>query len=153
MECIHAIKKKELIGLSVQQILDCTDTSRLRKNPSGEVDNFFLAFKYIQKNGGLTSWDRYPFPGWKTFFMGYKGKCNRKLVQHHVVCIDGYQYHFDINEDNLQEIVDVQPIVVTVETNENWPEYKGGVFDGYQSEASKCNHKVLIVGYGEDSEK
>ncbi|OAY67114.1 Fruit bromelain, partial [Ananas comosus] len=140
VECIHAIKKKELIDLSVQQILDCTDTSRLRKNPSGE------------KNGGLTSWDRYPFPGWKTFFMGYKGKCNRKLAQHHVVRINGYRT-FDINEDNLQEIVDVQPIVVTVETNENWPEYKGGVFDGYQSEASKCNHKVLIVGYGEDSEK
>lgn len=74
-------QKKELIDLSVQQILDCSDTSRLSNNASGESSNLLLSFDYIQDNDGVTNWDRYPFPYWKgTGKIRKKENIRRKIL-------------------------------------------------------------------------
>lgn len=143
VESLHAIKKKELINLSVQQILDRTDTSNLKNNLSGEHGNSTLAFDYIQSNGGLTSWDRYPFPRLEICHsIGYKGNCNHKLASQNVARIDGYLSAFNIDENSLRKLVNLQPVVVAIAMNSSWHTYDGGFFQGYGTEKSKFNHEV-----------
>ncbi|WP_285164366.1 C1 family peptidase, partial [Mycobacterium tuberculosis] len=66
------------VSLSEQQLIDC-DTTYNQGCNGGLMD---YAFEYIEKNGGLTSEDTYPY-------LEEQGSCSSEISP--VVSIDGYQ--------------------------------------------------------------
>ena len=69
VEGINQIKTKKLVSLSEQELIDC-DTSQNQGCNGGLMD---LAFEFIQKNGGLTTEDNYPYTA-------TDGSCDKKKV-------------------------------------------------------------------------
>ncbi|KAL6865206.1 hypothetical protein ACP4OV_016357 [Aristida adscensionis] len=131
VEGIHQIKTGELLSLSEQQLLDCTneksDCSSGRKN---------LAFAYIIHNGGIATEDAYPYTA-------EKGSCQSVKP---VVKISGFEVVPTENEDALVASVAHQPVAVGVEATK-FQFYKSGVFPSKDCGPTP-NHGLTVVGYG-----
>ncbi|KAF3336332.1 vignain-like protein [Carex littledalei] len=130
-------KKKRLVSLSEQQLVDCNKDNHACKN--GSVDR---AFVYIRKNGGITTEANYPYTA-------EEGTCHPSNRFH--VSIDGYHNVPRNNEKALMNAVANQPVSVAIEAGgAPFKNYRTGVFSGPCS--TQTNHAVTIVGYGAESD-
>lgn len=130
------IRTGELVNLSEQQLLDCDQVDAACEG--GLMDN---AFHYIKENGGLCTYEEYPY-------LEKQSECSlcNDFVEgssvSDVVQVKAGEYH-------LMEALAEQPVSVGIEADmRGFQFYESGVFDGYCG--SSVDHGVLAVGYGTD---
>ncbi|KAL3512647.1 hypothetical protein ACH5RR_025364 [Cinchona calisaya] len=136
VEGINQIKTNKLISLSEQELIDC-DTAQNNGCDGGIMD---LAFQFINKRGGITTEQNYPYKA-------ADGRCNSGKLNHPVVSIDGYEDVPANDEDALLKAVTNQPVSVAIDAGgSGFQFYSEGVFSG--DCGKELDHGVAIVGYG-----
>lgn len=140
MEGITQIRTGKLVGLSVQEIVDC-DKSTDNQGCSGGLMN--RAFEYIQQNGGLTTQTNYPYKG-------VDGSCNLTQAANHAAQIEGFE-KVPPSEGELLKAVANQPVSAAIDgSGKDFQFYSSGIFDGECGDA--LTHGIAIVGYGSSKE-
>lgn len=136
-------KTGKLVSLSEQQLVDCS-----KENHGCGGGLMDLAFKYIKENGGIDTEESYPY-------MAKNEKCHFKRQD-----VAGSDTGFvDIPRGDEQALMEavatVGPISVAIDAgHKSFQLYKHGVYMESECSASKLDHGVLVVGYGElDGEK
>ncbi len=138
IESAWAISHNELVVLSEQQLVDCSD-----KYGNLGCDGGFMvnAFEYVKDQGVSFSAD-YEYEGYRT-------EC-REGRYSKPVHISGYETVPKNNSLQLQAAVARQPISVGVDANNIvFMFYKSGTIDAGAC-GNNLSHGVLVVGYGED---
>ncbi|XP_058103360.1 zingipain-2-like [Magnolia sinica] len=136
VEGINKIKTGKLVSLSEQELVDC-DISEDDGCNGGFMD---YAFKFIERNHGLTTEENYPYEG-------RDGVCNTKKRRNHAVTISGHEDVPANSEKSLLVAVAHQPVSVAIDGGSTeFQFYSEGVFNGDCT--TNLNHGVVAVGYG-----
>lgn len=137
VEGINQIRTKKLVSLSEQALVDC-DTSSNQGCNGGLME---LAFEFINKKGGITTEENYPYKA-------TDGKCNAsKMNSPPKVSIDGHENVPQNNENALLKAVANQPVSVAIDAGDmSMQFYSEGVFTGECG--TDLDHGVAAVGYG-----
>lgn len=139
LEGLNAIKNKELISMSEQQLVDCSSNYGNHACNGGLMDN---AFEYVE-DSGICSEEDYPY-------VGSLEKC-QSLDCKSILSINKC---FDVpanNELYLKEAVSKQPVSVAIEADTRiFQMYSSGVITG-DTCGTNLDHGVLIVGYGSEN--
>ena len=136
IEAVHALSTGNLLNISEQQLIDCSDTYGNQGCNGGSMDN---AFKYVIDNG-LCSENEYPY-------IGESGECQTCKS---VVNISDYKDVIPNDEGILKKVVHQQPVSVAIQANlPSFQAYKSGIYSD-PSCGKQLDHGVLIVGYGHD---
>jgi cathepsin L len=142
----HFRKTGKLISVSEQQLVDCsTENSGCN---GGEID---LAFKYVEKTGGIDSEESYPYVSGRTekpdAYCEYRS--SRVAAK-----VTGY---VDVprSEEKLKEALALHgPISVAIDAHLHaFQAYKSGVFSSPNCNEQHLDHGVLLVGYGTENGK
>ncbi|KAI5664991.1 hypothetical protein M9H77_24314 [Catharanthus roseus] len=132
VEGMHQINKGELVSLSEQHLLDCTEGCY---GCGGGY--YYETYMYIERNGGIAKEEDYSYEG-------YEDYCQARYIKPYVK-IGGFET-VPRNEHALMQAVANQPVGVSIDGS-GFRYYSEGIFDGpcckYHS-----NHAVVIVGYG-----
>ncbi|KAK9508907.1 hypothetical protein O3M35_006348 [Rhynocoris fuscipes] len=136
IEGLWAIRNKQLLSLSEQELVDCDKYDK--GCMGGEFDT---AYQAIEDMGGLESESDYPYKG-------FGGTChfNRSEVR---VSISG-AYNVSHNEEDMAKVL-VKHGPISIALNANAMQfYMGGVSHPFKFLCSPSNldHGVLLVGYG-----
>ncbi|KAL6888195.1 hypothetical protein ACP4OV_009221 [Aristida adscensionis] len=134
VEGIHQITTGNLLSLSEQQLLDCSNENQ---NCNGGITAF--AFEHIIHNGGIATEDDYPYTG-------VRGKCKQDVNL--PVKITSYEAVTRKNEDALAAAVAHQPVAVSVDSRK-FQHYNGGVMTAHGC-STTVTHSLVVVGYGLD---
>ncbi|CAD7088623.1 unnamed protein product [Hermetia illucens] len=146
LESHHFLKKKKLLELSEQQLIDCSE-----RNRGCNGGHPYLAMKYVKKNGISTA-ESYPYMMMQS---SCQYKPSMKVPSLKVVTFtytspsDG----FPPDEHYLKQLVGYfGPMVVAIEVGKDFINYSEGIFfsDDCKKSSSAINHAVLVVGYGTD---
>lgn len=138
VEGIIQIKTEKLISLSEQQLVNC-DTE---VNEGCQGGGVVIAFAYIQRNGGITSEENYPYQS----LDGNAGTCDTNKAKEGVAQITSYA-EVPNSETDLLKAVSMQPVSVAINISPAFQQYSGGVFTGDDC-GTELNHAVTIIGYG-----
>ncbi|WRX08128.1 Peptidase C1A [Theobroma cacao] len=137
MEGINMITTGKLISLSEQELVDCDTKGEDQGCQGGLMDD---AFKFIQKNQGLTTETDYPYKG-------VDGTCNTNKEANHAAKINGYEDVPANSETALLKAVANQPVSVAIDAGDfEFQFYSGGIFTG--ACGTQLDHGVTAVGYG-----
>jgi len=144
LEGQHAKKTGDLLSLSEQQLVDCSQKYGNMGCNGGLMDS---AFKYIKAVGGIELESEYPYKA-------KDGKC--KFDDSKVVAT--LAGHVDIkseDEDALkQAVATVGPISVAIDASHNsFQLYNSGVYHEPACSQTSLDHGVLAVGYGTENGK
>ncbi|XP_010052203.2 senescence-specific cysteine protease SAG12 [Eucalyptus grandis] len=140
MEGLTQLKKRKLVPLSVQELVDCDVNGKDKGCRGGYMDS---AFEFVISNGGLTTEAEYPY-------QGTDRTCNKAKTAKHAASITGYQDVPANNEKALLQAVANQPVSVAIEGGGlKFQLYSSGVFTG--SCGTDIDHAVTVVGYGKTS--
>lgn len=128
--------------LSIQELLDC-DT---RYDQGCTGGNPLLAYYFIHRYG-LTDSSQYP----------YKGKqkeCKVDQVTSPIATAEGWGVLTPNHEDNMELVLRyIGPIAVGVNGSErDFLAHEGGIFHSKKC-GQNANHAMLIVGYGQETNK
>ncbi|XP_073111654.1 senescence-specific cysteine protease SAG39-like isoform X2 [Elaeis guineensis] len=141
MEGITKLSTRKLISLSEQEVVDCDTKGEDQGCNGGLMDD---AFKFIIKNGGLTTEANYPY-------MATDGTCNTEKSRSHAATISGYEDVPANSEAALLKAVANQPVSVAIDAGGfAFQFYSGGVFTG--DCGTDLDHGVTAVGYGTTSD-
>lgn len=176
-----AMSGKPLTNLSVEQVVDCDGMEDV-KGGNADCGVFggwpYLAYQYIMKAGGLSSWDDYPYccgavdkkpvdncdpcpaPGYNTSLCGPPVPyCN--MTQSCVAKLDKNKFvkglkvgswkAIDQNETIIAEqLMKIGPLSVALNA-ELLQFYHRGVFEPHHfCNPKKLDHAVLLVGFGKE---
>jgi cathepsin L len=137
----YFINTGNLVSLSVQQIVDCSNGNFNAGCNGGSTG---LVYFYLAFVGGIESDDSYPYTA-------VDGTCkfdNSSIV----ATIRGYKLA-NSSEDALKNAVaNIGPISVGIYVAQSFMSYAEGVYDEPHCDG-ETNHGVLIVGYGSDNGK
>jgi len=144
LEGQHAKKTGQLITLSEQQLVDCSQKFGNNGCNGGLMD---YAFKYIKAVGGVELECAYTYTG-------KDGKCEfeeRKVA----ATLDGFVDIKSEDEDALkQALATVGPISVAIDASHNsFQLYNSGVYHEPACSQTSLDHGVLAVGYGTENGK
>ncbi|AQK83520.1 Vignain [Zea mays] len=138
-EGIVKISTGKLISLSEQELVDCDVYGEDQGCEGGLMDD---AFKFIIKNGGLTTESNYPYTA-------ADGKC--KSGSNSAANIKGYEDVPTNDEAALMKAVANQPVSVAVDGGDmTFQFYSGGVMTG--SCGTDLDHGIAAIGYGKTSD-
>jgi C1A family cysteine protease len=135
------LAKGQLVSLSEQQLVDCSDAEGNQGCNGGLMD---YAFEYIINNKGITTEAAYPYTA-------QDGTCasQGKPV---AATLSGYKDVAANSEAALETAIVQQPVSVAVEADQSvFQFYSGGVMDS--ACGTQLDHGVLAVGYGTDAGK
>jgi C1A family cysteine protease len=136
MEGAWAIKNKNLVSLSEQQLVDCS-TKQGNEGCNGGLMDY--AFEYVIANKGITSEALYPYTA-------VTGTCKSPLPAS-VASITSFTDVTKNTMSALETAIVQQPISVAVEADQAaWQSYTGGIVTANCGTA--LDHGVLAVGYG-----
>ncbi|KAF8654902.1 hypothetical protein HU200_061331 [Digitaria exilis] len=122
-----------------QELVDCDVHGEDQGCEGGLMDD---AFKFIIKNGGLTTESSYPYTA-------ADGKCKSGSTS--AVTIKGYEDVPANNEAALMKAVANQPVSVAVDGGDmTFQFYSGGVMTG--SCGTDLDHGIAAIGYGTTSD-
>ena len=139
IEGAMAIKYGSVTALSMQQLVDCDTTDD--GCSGGLMDN---AFSWVGYNGGLCSYDDYPY----TSSGGSAGTCSTSCS---AVTGSAPTSYTDVtaSETALMAALTKQPVSVAIEADQSgFQFYSSGVYTG--TCGTSLDHGVLAVGYGTD---
>ncbi|KAF0992377.1 hypothetical protein HZS_2790 [Henneguya salminicola] len=137
IESHFAIHTRELVGLSEQEIVDCSQQYGNMGCRGGYMDD---VFQYAINKGVSVKKD-YPY-GAKV------GKCHPRNVNHtHKIL-----HYFDIERGNEAELVStlsfIGPVSIALDAHHReFTYYKSGIIEIADCNAAAINHAVLAVGY------
>jgi len=131
------IATKQLIGLSEQQLVDCSTAQGNMGCNGGLMD---YAFQYVISNGGLTTEEGYPYSA--------TGPNTCSVTSPLASTISGF---CDVNsgdENALDAAVAVGPVSVAIEADQScFQFYSSGIMSD-PSCGTQLDHGVLATGYG-----
>uniref|UniRef100_A0A453H5R1 Vignain n=1 Tax=Aegilops tauschii subsp. strangulata TaxID=200361 RepID=A0A453H5R1_AEGTS len=140
-EGIVKLSTGKLISLSEQELVDCDVHGVDQGCEGGEMDD---AFKFIIKNGGLTTEANYPYTA-------QDGQCKTSIASNSVATIKGYEDVPANDESSLMKAVANQPVSVAVDGGDViFQHYSGGVMTG--SCGTDLDHGIAAIGYGMTSD-
>ncbi|TOF88509.1 hypothetical protein CGJ15_24775 [Vibrio parahaemolyticus] len=139
LEGQHFLKTGQLVSLSEQNLVDCSNDYGNEGCAGGLMD---LAFQYIQDNDGIDTEDSYPYEA-------EDGKCRFSADNVGATCA-GY---VDIPEGNetalLSAVIAVGPISVGIDaSHQSFQFYDNGVYFEPNCSTTFLDHGVLAIGYG-----
>ncbi|XP_002977181.2 ervatamin-B [Selaginella moellendorffii] len=135
IESAHFLATKELVSLSEQQLMDCDTVDAGCDGGLMET-----AFKFVVKNGGVTTEAAYPYTG-------SVGSCNANKAKNKVAEITGFKVVTEDSADALMKAVSKTPVTVSIcGSDENFQNYKSGILSGKCDDS--LDHGVLLIGYG-----
>jgi len=131
-----------LVGLSEQNLMDCSTSEGNQGCNGGLMDN---AFQYIIKNKGIDTEASYPYT--------MASESCRFSTANIGATISSYKDIASKNESALQAAsAQVGPISVAIDASHNsFQLYKSGVYHQLLCSQTRLDHGVLVVGYGTDS--
>ncbi|ANQ08334.1 Vivapain-2 [Plasmodium coatneyi] len=132
IESQYAIRKKELISLSEQEMVDCSFQNN-------GCDGGFIprAFEDMIEMGGLCKEKEYPYVDLIPELC-YIDRCQKKYK---------VTTYVEVPQVRFKEAIKfLGPISVSIHANDDFAYYDGGLFDG--SCGIAANHAVVLVGYG-----
>jgi C1A family cysteine protease len=133
------ISTGKLVSLSEQELVDCDVHGEDHGCEGGLMDD---AFKFIIKNGGLTTESGYPYTA-------ADGKC--KGGSNSAATIKGFEDVPANSEADLMKAVANQPVSVAVDGGDmTFQFYSGGVMTG--SCGTNLDHGIAAIGYGKASD-
>lgn len=140
LESARFYKHNGLITYAEQQVVSC-DTVDGGCN-GGWMDD---AFTFVQKNGGLTTPDQYPYTSGTT---GATGSCKTAGITNDAsVKPVGFTDVQAGSVDALMSAVAQQPVSIAIQANQlAFQSYSGGVLTGKCGQ--RLDHGVVAVGYG-----
>ncbi|KJP86125.1 hypothetical protein AK88_04248 [Plasmodium fragile] len=132
VESQYAIRKKELVSLSPQEMVDCSF-----RNHGCEGGTLMNAFEDMIDLGGICKEKDYPYVDVTPELCDIDRCKNKYKITTYV----------QIPEMRFKEAIKfLGPISVSIAANDDFAFYEGGLFDG--SCAISSNHAVVLVGYG-----
>ncbi|KAD6118875.1 hypothetical protein E3N88_10146 [Mikania micrantha] len=136
VEGINAIRNKNLVKFSEQQLVDC-DIKGMNNGCDGGLME--PAFLYIIENGGLATEKSYPY-------IGKKGICDKTKA---CILINSFSQNIPgMDEESIMKAVAHQPVATGIQLSGHGLQfYSEGVYTG--DCGTEPNHGVGIVGYGE----
>lgn len=135
IEGITKISKGTLPSLSEQELVDCV--SECKGCNGGRQDT---AFKWVTKNGGITTEADYPYKA-------QNGTCDTTKAKNYAAEITSYEDVPSGNETALMNAVANQPVAVAIDSAGPFFQfYKSGIFRGPCG--LNLDHVVTVVGYG-----
>jgi cathepsin L len=139
VEGAYALATKNLISLSEQQLMDCSQAEGNESCEGGLMDD---AFQFIIKNKGICSEADYPY---QEKDEACKTGCKS------VATISSYADIPSGNETAMGYAVAVQPLSIAIEADQSvFQDYQSGVLNSAAC-GTNLDHGVLIVGYGHDA--
>ena len=131
------ISKNELVSLSEQQLVDCSDSQGNQGCNGGLMD---YGFQYIINNHGITSENNYPYTA-------TDGTCNSQKSSMINAKITSFKDVLSNSESALMAAIAQQPVSVAIEADQDsFQLYSGGVMTAECG--TTLDHGVLAVGYG-----
>jgi len=146
LESYYALASDNLVQLSQQQILDCTENPQHCGGSGGcGGGTVELAYAQIIKMGGLASEWTYPYLS----YFGDANTCNTTRAVA-VATITSY-VNLPPNEQPpvINHLATQGPLAISVDASQ-WFTYETGVFDGCNQTNPDLDHAVQLVGYGTD---
>ncbi|XP_055306426.1 procathepsin L-like [Sitodiplosis mosellana] len=145
LEGFYKIKTGNLVRLSQQYLLDCSDYAQIAKKEEDKckTGNFpQLGLEFVRKNGICLA-DSYPYTA-------KSGKCDKSIERTNFYAIKDIKQVKNDEETMKEALYSNGPLVAGVYALENSFElYEGGVY--YEKNCWEGRmHTVLIVGYGHD---
>lgn len=133
------LSKGQLVSLSEQQLVDCSQQQGNQGCSGGLMDQ---GFQYIISNGGLCEESSYPY-------VAVDGKCNTNCKK--VATISTFTDVTANDENALLDASSQQPVSIAIEADQFvFQFYSSGVLDD-DSCGTQLDHGVLLTGYGHDS--
>uniref|UniRef100_A0A0E0M4L9 Uncharacterized protein n=1 Tax=Oryza punctata TaxID=4537 RepID=A0A0E0M4L9_ORYPU len=139
VEGINAIMTGNLLTLSEQQVLDCSNTGDCLKGGDPRA-----ALQYIVKNG--ITLDQCGKPPYYPAYEAKKLACRTVAGKPPIVKVDAVKPVANTEAALLLKVFQ-QPISVGIDASADWQHYKTGVFTG-RCKTAPLNHGVVVVGYG-----
>jgi hypothetical protein len=137
VEGVNKIVTGELVTLSEQELVDCSNNGQNSGCNGGMMDD---AFAFIAGNGGIDTDADYPYTA-------RDGRCDLAKKARRAVSIDGFEDVPRNDEMSLQKAVAHQPVAVAIEAGgREFQLYESGVFTGRCG--TSLDHGVVAVGYG-----
>jgi len=134
-----AIKHGKYVELSVQQIVDCSDSYGNDGCNGGLPDQ---AFQYIIANKGLDTWSSYPYTA-------TDGNCNWNPANVGSCPVDSYVDVTSGDEAALVTAIIIEPVATAIDASQNsFQFYTSGVYYEPQCSSTSLDHGVLVIGYG-----
>ncbi|XP_036449150.1 cathepsin L1-like [Colossoma macropomum] len=131
-------KKRKLVSLSVQQLVDC---SWYFGNHGCKGGWPHWAFKYIKSSGGLETASAYPY-------QAKEGKCRYDNQRAWAKC-SNYKRVRPKEKALKNAVATVGPISVAIDASQHsFQLYESGVYDEPNCSSTNLTHAVLAVGYG-----
>eukprot|EP00026_Physarum_polycephalum_P011988 Phypoly_transcript_12243.p1 GENE.Phypoly_transcript_12243~~Phypoly_transcript_12243.p1 ORF type:complete len:335 (+),score=55.31 Phypoly_transcript_12243:91-1095(+) len=144
VEGIHFLTKQNLVGLSEQNLIDCSTSYGNNGCNGGLMDQ---AFRYIIANGGIDTEASYPYT------MASE-PCKYKAKESGA-SITGFTDVKPAGSESALETATVhQPISVAIDaSHSSFQLYESGVYYEPDCSTTALDHGVLVVGYGVDGSK
>ncbi|CAM0870965.1 unnamed protein product [Alopecurus aequalis] len=135
VEGLFAIRRKILMSLSEQQLVDC---DWIDDGCAGGLA--VQAFTYLSNSVGSAGEGSYPY-------MGRRGSCQK--VMGPFVKIDGFVRVEPYSEMELRKAVAAQPVAVSLKlaSGQEFKQYGGGIFQGPCGTTGRKRHAMTVVGY------
>lgn len=144
IEAAHKIKSGELLSLSEQQLVACSDPDNWGCDGASPT----RAFNYAHRHGMATETD-YPY-------ISHSGKvkvdCDRPKEAKGVVQVDKYQYVQPQSAAQLKAAISKGVVVTCVDADRTFRQYKSGILDSAKC-GTNLNHGIAAVGYGTENGK
>lgn len=145
LEGAYYNKYGNLLSFSEQQLVSCDVGGADAGCNGGWMDD---AFTFVQKNGGITTEDQYPYTSGTT---EKSGTCTKTGYTN--VAAAAPKSYTDVTANSVNALMSAvaqQPVSIAIQANQAaFQLYKSGVLTG------KCgqnlDHGVLLVGYGTDN--
>jgi len=147
VESYWALATGELVSLSEQQILDCTQNPHHCGGTGGcGGGTAQIAMDQIKAMGGLASEWTYPYVS----YFGEAQTCQLTRAKPYAKLSGWERLPMNKLEPVMKHLATVGPLIINVEAS-TWHSYKNGIFDGCNKTNPDVNHIVLLVGYGTDA--
>jgi len=140
-EGCHQIKTGTLVGLSEQNLMDCS-TSYGNEGCNGGL--MTAAMQYIIANNGLDTEASYPYTA-------EDGTCHFKKANVGAT-LKSFVNVATGNENDLQVKAAVGPVSVAIDASQNsFQLYESGIYYSSACSSTQLDHGVLVVGWGANS--